>query len=163
MRRHTNQLLQNLLPLHVAKFFLHCDRQAVRGTKQLSFYTLKKFRIYSEIFWKIGIGILQGLIKSYFRYIQKHYGILTKDYRNYQQKIFRIFWIIFQMFSIPFLLTYCNSAKCGDIQKKLYDCFTSSIFCRLLSFNRYTRSTVDQLESIEKYVHCTVLHSTACT
>jgi adenylate cyclase 8 len=26
MRRHTNQLLQNLLPLHVAKFFLHCDR-----------------------------------------------------------------------------------------------------------------------------------------
>jgi hypothetical protein len=27
MRRHTNQLLQNLLPLHVAKFFLHCDRK----------------------------------------------------------------------------------------------------------------------------------------
>ena len=30
MRRHTNQLLQNLLPLHVAKFFLHCDRQGGR-------------------------------------------------------------------------------------------------------------------------------------
>ncbi|XP_023332110.1 adenylate cyclase type 8 [Eurytemora carolleeae] len=26
MRRHTNQLLQNLLPLHVAKFFLQCER-----------------------------------------------------------------------------------------------------------------------------------------
>ena len=26
MRRHTNQLLQNLLPLHVAKFFLAEER-----------------------------------------------------------------------------------------------------------------------------------------
>ena len=28
MRRHTNQLLQNILPLHVAKYFLEQDRQA---------------------------------------------------------------------------------------------------------------------------------------
>ena len=27
MRRHTNQLLQNILPLHVAKYFLEQDRQ----------------------------------------------------------------------------------------------------------------------------------------
>ena len=27
-RRHTNQLLQNILPLHVAKYFLEQDRQA---------------------------------------------------------------------------------------------------------------------------------------
>ena len=28
MRRHTNQLLQNILPIHVAKYFLEQDRQA---------------------------------------------------------------------------------------------------------------------------------------
>ena len=28
MRRHTNQLLQNILPLHVAKYFLEQERQA---------------------------------------------------------------------------------------------------------------------------------------
>ena len=28
MRRHTNQLLQNILPLHVAKYFLEQDRRA---------------------------------------------------------------------------------------------------------------------------------------
>ena len=27
MRRHTNQLLQNILPLHVAKYFLEQERQ----------------------------------------------------------------------------------------------------------------------------------------
>ena len=32
MRRHTNQLLQNILPLHVAKYFLEQDRQAEVST-----------------------------------------------------------------------------------------------------------------------------------
>ena len=39
MRRHTNQLLQNILPLHVAKYFLEQDRQA-----EVSNF-LKKLRI----------------------------------------------------------------------------------------------------------------------
>ena len=35
MRRHTNQLLQNILPLHVAKYFLEQDRQdkVCKGSK----------------------------------------------------------------------------------------------------------------------------------
>ena len=32
MRRHTNQLLQNILPIHVAKYFLEQDRQAEVNT-----------------------------------------------------------------------------------------------------------------------------------
>ena len=38
MRRHTNQLLQNILPIHVAKYFLEQDRQA--EVKYRSFFYL---------------------------------------------------------------------------------------------------------------------------
>ena len=46
MRRHTNQLLQNILPLHVAKYFLEQDRQAEvsiiqGGTKIMVQFTVK--------------------------------------------------------------------------------------------------------------------------
>lgn len=41
MRRHTNQLLQNILPLHVAKYFLEQDRQPEVShviTKRLGYF-----------------------------------------------------------------------------------------------------------------------------
>ena len=44
-RRHTNQLLQNILPLHVAKYFLEQDRQAeVRTWVELNHIEFKLFR-----------------------------------------------------------------------------------------------------------------------
>ena len=42
MRRHTNQLLHNILPAHVAKYFLEQDRQSeVRNTFFINPFTLE--------------------------------------------------------------------------------------------------------------------------
>ena len=48
MRRHTNQLLQNILPLHVAKYFLEQDRQAGVSCKHV-FQKLSSIRYIQSL------------------------------------------------------------------------------------------------------------------
>ena len=50
MRRHTNQLLQNILPLHVAKYFLEQDRQAEVSTVRNS--VEKRCDLKKKIFYR---------------------------------------------------------------------------------------------------------------
>ncbi len=49
-RRHTNQLLQNILPLHVAKYFLEQDRQAEVRTKMVinQFRCIESYHVYQS-------------------------------------------------------------------------------------------------------------------
>ena len=48
MRRHTNQLLQNILPLHVAKYFFEQDRQAGVSCKHV-FQKLSSIRYIQSL------------------------------------------------------------------------------------------------------------------
>ena len=54
MRRHTNQLLQNILPLHVAKYFLEQDRQFhelyAQGKPNIIYFHYNIFSNFSCVF-----------------------------------------------------------------------------------------------------------------
>jgi hypothetical protein len=75
MRRHTNQLLQNLLPLHVAKFFLHCDRKRQDLSFKLSSLNLfitaqaptSSYRTFFPSMWPSSSSTVIGNKRIFFR------------------------------------------------------------------------------------------------
>ncbi len=78
MRRHTNQLLQNLLPLHVAKFFLHCDRNQ-RGSFNFNFNLHLKIHMlqpappgpHSAPHSKVHFSLWRNTLKKIFSFYSK--------------------------------------------------------------------------------------------